>query len=112
MNNAKNNQLPPRDFKRKGRGANGTLAINMKIANSGTGFLDRFRPPVMEKRHTLDELGSFVVGRIDGRRNVKCIIDDFVERYRVNRREAELSVVAFLKMLMHRHIVSIVAEKG
>lgn len=74
----------------------------------GTGLLARFQPPVMERRVKLDEVGSFVLDRIDGERTVREIIDLFASHYRVNRREAELSCVQFLKMLAQRQVISIV----
>lgn len=76
----------------------------------GNAFLDRFRPPVMTHRVELDELGSFALGQIDGHTNVSGIIDAFVERYRAGRREMELSVVAFMKSLMERRVISILVE--
>ena len=76
----------------------------------GNGFIDRFKPPKMTSRVELDELGSFALGQIDGRKTVSEIIDAFVERYRANRREMELSVVAFMKSLMERRVISIIIK--
>ena len=73
----------------------------------GHGFLARFQPPVMERNVELDELGTFVLRQIDGERTASEIIDVFRERYGVNRREAELSCVAFLKSLLSRQVISI-----
>ena len=74
----------------------------------GSSFLDRFRPPVMERKIRLDELGTFVFQRIDGHRTVRDLVDDFVRQYRTSRREAELSTVAFLRSLAQRQVISIV----
>lgn len=76
----------------------------------GTGFLDRFKPPKLTSRVELDELGSFALGQIDGNKTVSEIIDAFVNRYRANRREMELSVVAFFKSLMERRVISIMIK--
>jgi len=76
----------------------------------GNGFLDRFKPAVMTSRVELDELGSFALHQIDGKKTVADIIDAFVERYRANRREMELSVVAFMKSLMQRRVISILIK--
>jgi hypothetical protein len=78
----------------------------------GTGLLARFQPPVMEKTVRLDNLGSFVFGLMDGRRPVRRIVDEFEKRYRVNRREAELSTVAFIKSLAERNVIAIVIPTG
>lgn len=85
-------------------GGNLSLTVGMR---RGNGFLDRFRPPVSTKRISLDELGSFVVRRIDGRAAVQDIIDAFVAEYQTNRREAELCIVEFLKSLLERSVIGI-----
>jgi len=82
------------------------LILTVKLQR-GRGLLARFQPAVMTRRVKLDQLGSFVVRQIDGKRSVLEIIDLFVERYKTNRREAELSVVSFLKSLIERHVVSV-----
>ena len=84
----------------------GKAALKIRIPR-GHGFLDRFRPPVVERTYELDDFGAFVVAQIDGRRDVMEIIRAFERRFKVNHREAELSIVAFLKMLMQRGIVSV-----
>ena len=87
-------------------GTNGIVLINR--FERGKGFLSRFAPPVIEQRLELDELGAFVFQLIDGERTVAQIIEEFVRRYRVNRREAELCTVAFLRRLTQKRLVSIV----
>ncbi len=83
------------------------LVLTVRVRR-GTGFLSRFQPPVMERTLKLDELGSFVFRQVDGRNTARSIVDEFVRRYRTNRREAELSTVAFLKSLAARGVISIV----
>lgn len=85
----------------------GRLVINIKLKR-GTGFLARFQPPVLERNVKLDEIGGFVFKLIDNQRSTLEIIELFLEKYRVNRREATLSVVDFLKSLVKRGVVSIV----
>lgn len=80
--------------------------INTKTIR-GKGFLSRFQPPVLERNAKLDEIGGFVFKQIDNRRSTLEIIDIFQEKYRVNRREATLSVVEFFKSLVKRGIISI-----
>ncbi len=62
------------------------------------------------KQIKLDELGAFVFGLIDGTRNVRQIIADFVARYGTTKREAELSTVDFLRSLAKRHAISIAVK--
>lgn len=86
-----------------------TIVIKVNV-NRGASFLDRFRPPVMEKRYELDAFGSFVVRQIDTQRTVLEIVRAFGKEFRMNHREAELGVVAFIKMLMQRSVLSVVAQ--
>jgi hypothetical protein len=79
-----------------------TIPVSMR-----KGFLSRFLPRHFEKQVRLDSLGVFVLGQIDGKRTVADIVEAFVRRYRINRREAELSTAQFLKSLAQRNIISI-----
>ena len=90
-------------------GEAGGLLLRIDEAR-GPGFLDRFRPPRTERRFALDEFGSFVVRLIDCERTVLDIVGRFQEEFGMSRREAELGVVAFIKMLMQRNVVSVVAK--
>jgi len=95
------------------KAADGPAGLVLKvIVLRGSGFLARFQPAVMERRVELDEIGSFVFRLIDGKRTALDIVDAFVERYRTNRREAELSCVEFLKSLVRRHVISIAVPRG
>jgi hypothetical protein len=38
------------------------------------------------------------------------IINRFEEQFRMSRRESELGVVAFIKMLMQRRVISVVVK--
>lgn len=77
----------------------------------GTGFLARFRPPVSVRRYELDQFGSFVVQQMKSERTVMDVVVAFEARFKMCHREAELGVVAFLKMLMKRHLVSMVLKE-
>ena len=83
-----------------------TLVLRVPAAR-GQGFLARFQPEVIEKQIKLDAVGSFVVRQIDGRRNVFAIVEALIGRYKLNRREAELSCVEFLRSLAQRRAISI-----
>jgi hypothetical protein len=81
-----------------------TLTVRHRRSN---GWLARFQPPIIERRVKLDEIGSFVFSQIDGKRSTRDIIGLLADRYRLNRREAELSGVEFLKALVRRQVVSL-----
>lgn len=92
-------------------GANGRVIVDVPLKRKpGMGWLARFTPTVVRRRVKLDELGTFVIRQIDGKRSAKDIIDIFAAKYKVNRREAELSCIEFLKMLATRHIISVVIK--
>lgn len=80
------------------------------IVKRGNGFLARFQPRVMERSLKLDGLGIFVFDQIDDKRTTRNIIDAFVKCFKVNRREAELSCVQFLRNLAERQAISIVVK--
>jgi len=57
------------------------------------------------KRIELDELGTCVVQLCDGSRTVQDIIVAFAERFRLSRRETEVSMLTYLKTLAKRGII-------
>jgi hypothetical protein len=59
------------------------------------------------KSFDLDELGAFVWQSLDGRRTVEAVIARFAKEKRVNPREAEVAVLAFLKTLTQRGLVAL-----
>ena len=84
-----------------------TVVLTVTHRRPDRGWFARFLPAVFERKHRLDELGTFVVRQIDGERTTLAIIEAFVERFHVTRREAELSTVQFLKSLAERQTISI-----
>lgn len=87
----------------------GRVVITVRLKRR-SGFLTRFQPAVLERVIKLDELGSFVFRQVDNRKTTLDIIDAFVSRFRVNRREATLSTVSFLKSLIQRNVISIAVK--
>lgn len=61
----------------------------------------------MVKQIELDEMGTFVWQRIDGKHSVRSIAEEFTEYYEVQPREAELSVTAFIKTIGQRGIIGL-----
>lgn len=61
----------------------------------------------MTKQLELDEMGSFVWGLLDDTRTVRDIVALFVERYKVQHREAVLSVTEFIRLLGQRGLVGL-----
>ena len=69
-------------------------------------LIEAVAPVVRERRIELDEVGTAVWNMLDGRRSVREVIERFSEEFGVNRREAEVSVLDFLKSLMGRGLLS------
>jgi hypothetical protein len=64
------------------------------------------------KRVALDELGTFVIEHCNGEQTVRDIVDKFAKKYRLNRREAEVSMSTFLRDLARRSIIGLVIEEA
>lgn len=64
-----------------------------------------------EKGVALDRLGEEVWQACDGERTVEQIVDVFAARHKLRFHEARLSVMAFLKMLMQRSLIVLVAPR-
>lgn len=58
------------------------------------------------KRIELDELGTYTVELCDGMHTVAEIIAGFAQKFGLNRREAEVSMVSYLQALAKRGIIS------
>lgn len=62
------------------------------------------------KKVALDELGTFVIELCDGEHSVRDVVDKLAKRFRLNRREAELSTTDFLRTLARRSIIGLLIE--
>ncbi len=87
-------------------GKDGDLLVTIPMRRRA-GFFGRFQPICWERKIQLDTPGTFVLQQIDGKRNALQITEAFIAQFKVNRREAELSTVEFLKSLLERQIISI-----
>jgi hypothetical protein len=58
-----------------------------------------------ERKVELDEVGSYVWELCDGTRTVETIVQQTGKQYKLNRREAEVSVTMFLQMLHERNFI-------
>lgn len=68
-------------------------------------FLCRmFRAPDY-KEIVLDEVGSDIWELCDGENGVEAVVSTMCNKYKLNRRECETSVAAYLKMLGDRRLI-------
>jgi len=55
----------------------------------------------------LDEIGSFVWKLCDGKHTVRDLIAEVSSKYQITKKEAEVSLVAYLRMLGKKRLVAI-----
>src|ERR1035437_332598 len=72
-------------------------------------FASRNSPTTPEKSFDLDDLGAWLWNHLDGKNSVEAIIHQFAADHRVNLRESEVAIVAFLKTLTQRNLIALVA---
>ena len=63
------------------------------------------------RRLALDRLGSTVWDLCDGQNTVRTVIDKFSKEYKLNRKEAEISMVTYLKQLAKKGIIGLQVPK-
>ncbi len=63
-------------------------------------------------RVELDDIGRYVVERIDGRATMADLAVTLAAHLRLERREAEAALTAFMQTLLRRKLVSLRFEEG
>ena len=58
----------------------------------------------------LDEIGLFVWEKIDGRRSVAGIADALSKEYKLNKHDAEASLLEFIDRLRQRGLISLIRK--
>lgn len=93
-------------------GEEGELVLQIErrkdLFGKAMGFL--LAAPLL-KRVSLDEMGSFVWDLCDGERSVREIASLMGRQYRLNRREAVLSLTTFLRSLGKRGLIGFAVSK-
>ena len=59
----------------------------------------------------LDEVGTFVWNLCDGKHTVKDIVEAMVARYKLSRREVEVSLTEFLRRLAKRGMIAVAVPR-
>jgi len=63
-----------------------------------------------QRKITLDEVGTEVWQMCNGRTTVSQMIEGLSDRYQLNRKEAEVSLLAYLKTLAQKRFVGFLVE--
>jgi len=87
----------------------GEVVITIKLEPSKPGLFSGFVKEPTERKIVLDRIGGFVWELIDGERTVSEIADQVSERFKLHRREAQTSLLAYLQMLASKGLVALVA---
>jgi hypothetical protein len=72
----------------------------------------RMRDVPMERQLALDEVGSVVWSLCDGKNDVNAIVSELAKRFKMNRREAEVSVSTFFQTLTKRNLIGLYTAGG
>jgi len=86
------------------------LVLPQKRDRLGT-FLERFFGPSGKRQIGLDSFGAKVWLLCDGVHTIGDLVDMTSTTYKLNRRQAEVSVLAFMKMLSQRQLIGYVKDE-
>ena len=75
-------------------------------------LLGRVFPMPDRKTIELDEFGAEVWEMCDGAHSVEQLVTHTCGKYKLNRRQGEVSVVAFMKMLTQRRLIGFPTKEG
>jgi hypothetical protein len=93
-------------------GESGELVLEIKRRRDLMGRLLGFVIAApLTKKVCLDEMGSFVWNLCDGQRSVREIASLLAQKYKLNRREAVISLTSFLRSLGKRGLMGFALMK-
>ena len=88
-----------------------TIPENENVSALTRWMARRLKVPT-EHRIELDEVGGFVWELCDGNNTIDAIVQQTRNRYKMNRREAEVSVTTFLQTLHERKFIGFYKKVG
>lgn len=87
-------------------GGAGQVVLRVPLKTGGLSrLMTRWLSMPGSKTIELDEFGGAVWEMCDGRHTVEQFISHTCKTYQLNRRQAEVSVLAFMRMLMERRLI-------
>lgn len=91
----------------------GEVVITLKLRETKKGdFLSKLFPAPKEKRISLDQIGSFVWDRCDGKHSIDDIAKELCDEYKMLRQEAEVSLSTFIQELSKRRFIGVLIPEG
>lgn len=64
-----------------------------------------------QREISLDEIGSWVWHKCDGRVSVGKIMEDLAKEFKINRKEAEVSLLSYLKKLGEKRLIGFLMDE-
>lgn len=95
----------------RAEGEQRTVLIARRREDAVGRLLSLFFVVPKERKYELDAVGSYVWQRCDGRHTVEQLIRDLAARYKLNRKEAEVSLAEFLRRLGKRKLVALAVPR-
>ena len=74
-------------------------------------LLGRVLPMPSRKTIELDEFGAEIWEMCDGVHSVEQLVAHTCRKYKLNRRQGEVSVIAFMKMLAQRRLIGFITKE-
>jgi len=91
---------------------NGELSVTIPRRKDWLGKVLSIVFVVPKQRHVvLDAVGADVWGMCDGQHTVSDVIGGIAEKYRLNRKEAEVSVTTYMRQLGKRGLLAFAVAK-
>lgn len=87
----------------------GEVVLKVKLAPSKPGLFSGFVKRPTERKYVLDEVGSYVWELLDGERTVGDVAELLAQRFKLHLREAQASLLAYLRILAERGLIRLVA---
>lgn len=96
------------------QGEDGTLLLSAPLTLQGRGFMGmiaKWMKAPDRKKFELEPFGAFVWNLCDGKHTFEGISKGLREQFKLNRLEADASLVAFLQMLSQRRLITMMVGK-
>lgn len=89
----------------------GEVTIMLKAENRKRKGVSKLFSVPKDKRVVLDEIGSFVWDRCDGKNTVEKIARELCDKYRMMPHEAKVSLSNYLQQLAKRRFIGVLIPK-
>ncbi|MEM0023322.1 MAG: PqqD family protein [Thermofilaceae archaeon] len=87
----------------------GEVVIRIPLETSQSGLFSGFVKEPREKKILLDPIGSYVWELIDGEKTINEIAELVAQRFKFHRREAQMSLLAYIQILAERGLITLLA---